>query len=49
MMVAASGVTITLRRSAARFGLSRCVWHPALIVFAVDVIALSTIVLVTAG
>jgi protein AaeX len=37
-----------LRRSAARFGLLRYVWHPSLFVFAVYVITLSTIVLVSA-
>ena len=32
MMVAAWVVTIALRRSAARFGLLRHVWHPAMFV-----------------
>jgi hypothetical protein len=45
MMVAAWMVTIALRRSAARFGLLRHVWHPAIFVFAVYMIVLSTIVL----
>ena len=45
MMVAAWIVTIALRRSAARFGLLRDVWHPAMFVFAVYTIMLSTIVL----
>jgi len=45
MMVAAWMVTIALRRSAARFGLLRHVWHPAIFVFAVYMIELSTIVL----
>ena len=45
MMVAAWIVTIGLRRSAARFGLLRDVWHPAIFVFAVYMIVLSTIVL----
>ena len=45
MMVAAWIVTIALRRSAARFGLLRDVWHPAIFVFAVYMIVLSTIVL----
>jgi len=49
MMVAAWVVTIALRRFAARFGLLRRVWHPALFVFAVYTIALSSIILVTAG
>ena len=45
MMVAAWIVTIALRRSGARFGLLRDVWHPAMFVFAVYTIMLSTIVL----
>lgn len=45
MLVAAWGVTIGLRRIAARFGLLRHVWHPALFVFAVYMIVLSSIVL----
>ena len=45
MMVAAWLATITLRRIADRFGLLRYVWHPALFVFAVYMILLSTIVL----
>ena len=44
MMVAAWVVTIALRRFAARFGLLRYVWHPALFVFAVYMIVLSSIV-----
>lgn len=48
MMVAGWVVTITLRRGAARFGLLQYVWHPALFVFAVYMIALSTVVLVAA-
>lgn len=48
MMVAAWVVTITLRWSAARFGLLRYVWHPALFVFSVYMIVLSTMVLVVA-
>jgi hypothetical protein len=48
MMVAAWAATIALRRSAARLGLLRYVWHPALFVFAVYMVVLSTIVLVTA-
>ena len=45
MMVAAWIFTIGLRRLAARFGLLRYVWHPALFVFAVYMIVLSSIVL----
>jgi hypothetical protein len=46
MMVAAWMVTIGLRWFAARFGLLRYVWHPALFVFSVYIILLSSIVLV---
>ena len=45
MMVAAWVLTIGVRRFAARFGLLRYVWHPSLFVFAVFMIALSSIVL----
>jgi hypothetical protein len=45
MLVAAWVVTIGLRRLAARFGLLRYVWHPAVFVFSVYVIVLSSIVL----
>ena len=48
MLVAAWTVTIGLRRIAARFGLLRQVWHPALFLFAVYLIVLSSIVLVVA-
>ena len=48
MMVAAWLVTITLRRGADRFGLLRYVWHPALFVFAVYMIVLSSITLIIA-
>lgn len=48
MLVAAWIVTIALRRIAARFGLLRYVWHPALFVFAVYMIVLSSIVLAVA-
>ena len=48
MMVAAWFVTIWVRRSAARFGLLRYVWHPSLFVFAVYMIVLSSMVLVAA-
>ena len=46
MMVAAWIVTVVLRRGAGRFGLLAYVWHPALFVFAVYIIVLSSIVLV---
>ena len=45
MMVVAWLATITLRRVLVRFGLLRFVWHPALFVFAVYMILLSSIVL----
>ena len=45
MIVVAWVVTITLRRVAARVGLLRFVWHPALFVFAVYAIILSSVVL----
>jgi hypothetical protein len=45
MLVAAWVVTIGLRRLAARFGLLRYVWHPAVFMFSVYVIVLSSIVL----
>ena len=45
MLVVAWVITITLRRYAARFGLLRHVWHPALFVFAIYMIVLSSIVL----
>ena len=48
MIVAAWFVTVILRRVAGRFGLLAYVWHPALFVFAVYIIVLSSIVLVTA-
>jgi hypothetical protein len=48
MMVAAWIVTIALRRIAGRFGLLRHVWHPALFVFAVYMIVLSSITLAVA-
>jgi protein AaeX len=49
MLVAAWIVTISLRRVVARFGLLRHVWHPALFMFAVYLIVLSSIVLFAAG
>ena len=48
MMVVAWVITIGLRRFAARFGLLRHVWHPAVFVFAAYVIVLSSIVLIVA-
>ena len=49
MMVVAWFITIALRRIAARFGLLRRVWHPALFVFAVYIIVLSSWILIVAG
>jgi protein AaeX len=49
MLVAAWLITIALRRVAARFGLLRHVWHPALFVFAIYTIVLSLIVLGVGG
>jgi protein AaeX len=48
LIVAAWFVTVVLRRVASRFGLQRYVWHPALFVFAVYMIVLSSMVLVIA-
>jgi hypothetical protein len=48
MLVAAWAITIVFRRIVARFGLLRHVWHPALFVFAVYMIVLSSIVLTVA-
>jgi protein AaeX len=47
-MVGAWLVTIALRRVASRFGLLSYVWHPALFVFAVYVIVLSSWILIVA-
>ncbi|HEY8032444.1 MAG TPA: DUF1656 domain-containing protein [Methylocella sp.] len=48
MMAAAWLITIALRRVASRFGVLRYVWHPALFVFAVYMIVLSSITLIVA-
>ena len=48
MLVAAWVVTTVLRRVTAPFGVLRYVWHPALFVFAVYIIVLSSMVLVAA-
>jgi hypothetical protein len=45
MMIVAWLATISLRRVLVRFDLMRYVWHPALFVFAVYMILLSSIVL----
>jgi protein AaeX len=49
MMVGAWLVTIALRRVAGRFGLLRYVWHPALFVFAVYIIVLSSWILIVSS
>ena len=48
MMAAAWFITIALRRIANRFGLLRYVWHPALFMFAVYMIVLSSWTLIIA-
>ena len=48
LIVAAWIVTIVLRRVADRYGLLSFVWHPALFVFAIYTILLSSIVLLIA-
>jgi hypothetical protein len=48
LLIAAWFVTMGLRRIADRFGMLRHVWHPALFVFSVYIIVLSSIVLVIA-
>jgi len=46
MLVIAWVITIALRRAAARFGLLRHVWHPALFVLCIFVVILSAITFV---
>jgi protein AaeX len=48
MLLAAWVAMIALRQVAARYGLLRHVWHPALFMFAVYMIVLSSIVLTVA-
>jgi uncharacterized protein DUF1656 len=48
MMIGAWLITLLLRRVASRAGLLRHVWHPALFVFAVYIIVLSSSILITA-
>jgi protein AaeX len=48
MIIAAWIITVGLRRLAVRFDLLRHVWHPALFVFSVYIIVLSSVVLVIA-
>ena len=47
-MVAAWFFTIGLRWTVARYGLLRHVWHPALFVFSIYIIVLSSMVLAIA-
>lgn len=47
MMVAAWFVTIFIRRLAVKYKLLRYAWHPALFVFAIYMIVLSSMVLIT--
>ena len=49
VMLAAWFVTVSLRRIAVRFQVLRCVWHPAMFVFSVYIIVLSSMVLIIAG
>ena len=48
LMLAAWLVTVGLRRAAARFGLLQHVWHPALFVFNIYIIVLSSMILLIA-
>jgi protein AaeX len=48
LMLAAWLITLALRRIANRSGLLQYVWHPALFVFAVYIIVLSTMTLIAA-
>ena len=48
LMIAAWLVVVALRLVAARFGLINHVWHPALFVFSVYIIVLSSMVLIIA-
>ena len=49
MVIEAWLITFVLRRVAARWGLLRYVWHPALFVFAVYIIVLSSLILTITG
>jgi hypothetical protein len=48
LLPAAWLITIALRRQASRFGLLRYVWHPALFVWSVYIIILSSAALIIA-
>ena len=49
MLVGAWLITMVLRWIADRFGLLRYVWHPALFVFSIYLIVLSSMTLIAAG
>jgi protein AaeX len=49
LMIVAWIVTVSLRRAADRFGLLRYVWHPALFVFDIYIIVLSSMILFIAS
>jgi hypothetical protein len=49
MMVGAWLATVALRRLVSRSGLLRYVWHPALFMFAVYIIVLSSWILIVAS
>jgi len=49
LMLAAWFVTVALRRVAGRLQLLRYVWHPAMFVFSVYIVVLSSIVFFIAG
>jgi len=49
ILIGAWFITIVLRRAADRFGLLRHAWHPALFVFAVYTIVLSSWILIVTG
>ena len=46
ILIGAWFITIALRRTADRFGLLRHAWHPALFVFAVYIIVLSSWIII---
>jgi hypothetical protein len=48
LIIGAWLVTMALRRIAARLGLLGCAWHPALFVFAIYMIVLSSMTLIAA-
>ena len=48
ILVIAWVITIATRSVISRFGLLQCVWHPALLVFAIYLIVVSSMVLAVA-